>query len=278
MTPFSYCGKGIDYVLFLFLFVICFISAVCSFQMLPLNFGASEDVVSRGSSFPSDSQQSTSPLSDDVTAERSSYHLTGPVSDSAAGQYVQFLASVRNYQPLLADLNASVASVANSFSTLTQTSQGASQENVAEVESSSAVAPSAAASHHVSFQRSPAMSPIQLLQQQHQQQQHPTADGHLSNRSQMPSNGSDVYLRSPVQLDEGATLGQRQMMASLQQQQQRMTSLDQKMKSKTVTPSSKQKDLSRKLDFIVACNLWCYCYQVLSFVTMKTKYFMTWQN
>lgn len=225
--------------------------------MLPLNCSANEDAVSRGSSFPSDSQQSTSPLSDDVTGERSAYNMTGSVSDSAAGQYLQFLASVRNYQPLLADLNASVASVANSFSTLTQSSNGTTQDDVAEAESSSAVARSAP-SHHVSFQRSPAMSPVQLLQYHHhqQQQEHPTADGHFSNRSQMPSNGSDIYLHSPVQLDEGATLGQRQTMASqqqLQQQQQRMTALDQKMKCKTTIPSSsaKQKDLSRKYDFVV---------------------------
>lgn len=225
-------------------------SAAHSSQMLPLNCSANEDAVSRGSSFPS--EQSTSPLSDEATGERSAYNMTGSVSDSAAGQYLQFLASVRNYQPLLADLNASVASVANSFSTLTQTSNGATRDDVAEAESSSAVARSAP-SHHVSFQRSPAMSPVQLLQYHHhqQQQEHPTADGHFSNR--MPSNGSDIYLHSPVQLDDGATLGQRQMMASQQQvqqqqQQQRMTALDQKMKCKTTIPSSsaKQKDLSRK--------------------------------
>lgn len=219
--------------------------------MFPFNCSPNEDAVSRGSSFPSDSQQSASPLSDDATGEHPTYHTTGSVSDSKAGQYLQFLASVRNYQPLLADLNASVASVANSFSTLTQTSLGPTQDVAAEVESSSATlarSASSSSSHHVSFQRSPAMSPVHLLHQQ-QQQEHPTADSHFSNRSQVPSNGIDGYLHSPGQLDEGASLGQRQVMASLlQQQQQRMTGLDQKMKCKTTTPSSsaKQKDLSRK--------------------------------
>lgn len=107
---------------------------------------------------------------------------TSPHESSA--QYTQFLASIRSYQPLLANLNASVTSVANSVSTLGQTSQHFHLENAIKSESLHSTIPHVMPLHHVSLPKGPITSPVQLLQQS-------TDASRLASNVHLPLNNGD---------------------------------------------------------------------------------------
>lgn len=107
---------------------------------------------------------------------------TSPHESSA--QYTQFLASIRSYQPLLANLNASVTSVANSVSTLGQTSQHGHLENATKSEPLRSTIPHVMPLQHVSLPKGPVTSPVQLLQQS-------TDASRLANNVHLPLNNGD---------------------------------------------------------------------------------------
>lgn len=107
---------------------------------------------------------------------------TSPHESSA--QYTQFLASIRSYQPLLANLNASVTSVANSVSTLGQTSQHCHLESATKSEPLRTTIPHVMPLQHVSLPKGPVTSPVQLLQQS-------TDASRLANNVHLPLNNGD---------------------------------------------------------------------------------------
>jgi hypothetical protein len=70
-----------------------------------------------------------SSFSPPVSMSSSQPLLVNSASDHFSTQYSQFLESVRGFQPLLADLNASIASVTNSVSTVGASVDGARLTN-----------------------------------------------------------------------------------------------------------------------------------------------------